>query len=262
MSAARATLRFAAYIRATCPNPEADSWVAESWHGGYPVDRRFDHRAGRRAAYLRPGSRERIAWADRPERLDAATCRRPRHMPPGVEPARPISVTFIGLGVPKPRLSAVSTTEISALDAVIADARRASVCWAAIGRSGGGRDSIFFPSGNGAPSSTRPADLDVAVGISPRPRRRGSTDRDGTVGIKLAAIGRRLLVMDVVAGGPIRGRTSDCWLDTTARTSRRVDGFGFGPRSGQRGRSRAPALTCARLSGFTEAARRAATSEG
>jgi Terminase large subunit, T4likevirus-type, N-terminal len=79
------------YIRATC-NPDADSWVADflAWwidpENGLPIPER--------AGVLRYFTRiaERVVWADQPEQLIAL---RGQDLPPGIEPPKPISVTFI-----------------------------------------------------------------------------------------------------------------------------------------------------------------------
>src|SRR5258708_5466177 len=81
------------YIRATC-NPDADSWVADflAWwidpESGLPIP----ERAGVLRYYIRVA--ETIMWADRPEEL-MQDLPRPEDLPPGIDPPRPISVTFI-----------------------------------------------------------------------------------------------------------------------------------------------------------------------
>src|ERR1700730_18570168 len=89
----RSTCGVRPYIRATC-NPDSESWVADflSWwidpESGLPVP----ERAGVLRYFIRVA--EKIEWADRPEEL---TRNHPRaaELPPGIEPPRPISVTFI-----------------------------------------------------------------------------------------------------------------------------------------------------------------------
>jgi len=81
------------YIRATC-NPDADSWVADflAWwidpESGLPIA----ERAGVLRYYVRVA--EKTLWADRPEEL-LQHLPQPEDLPPGIEPPRPISVTFI-----------------------------------------------------------------------------------------------------------------------------------------------------------------------
>jgi hypothetical protein len=89
----RSTCGVRPYIRATC-NPDADSWVAEflAWwidqETGFPIP----ERVGVLRYYIRVS--DRIVWADRPEDL-MQYMPRPEELPPGVDPPRPISVTFI-----------------------------------------------------------------------------------------------------------------------------------------------------------------------
>jgi hypothetical protein len=89
----RSTCGVRPYIRATC-NPDADSWVADflAWwidpESGLPIP----ERAGVLRYYVRVS--ERIVWADRPEEL-MQHLPRPEDLPPGLDPPRPISVTFI-----------------------------------------------------------------------------------------------------------------------------------------------------------------------
>jgi hypothetical protein len=89
----RSTCGVKPYIRATC-NPDADSWVAEflSWwidqETGFPIPAR----AGLLRYYIRIS--DDILWADRPEEL-RRYMPRPEDLPLGVDPPRPISVTFI-----------------------------------------------------------------------------------------------------------------------------------------------------------------------
>src|SRR5260370_18987393 len=93
----RSTCGVRPYIRATC-NPDADSWVADflAWwidaDTGLPVPER--------AGVLRYYSRvsDKIVWADRPEDL-MQDLPRTEDLPPGLDSARPISVTFIAATV-------------------------------------------------------------------------------------------------------------------------------------------------------------------
>src|SRR3984893_9084134 len=85
------------YIRATC-NPDADSWVAEflAWwidpETAFPIP----ERAGVLRYYVRVSGK--IIWADQPEDL-MQHLPPPETLPPGVDPPRPISVTFIPASV-------------------------------------------------------------------------------------------------------------------------------------------------------------------
>ena len=97
MSSRCSTCGVRPYIRATC-NPDADSWVAEflAWwidpETGLPIPAR----AGVLRYYVRIAGR--IAWADQPEDL-MQHLPPPEDLPPGVDPPRPISVTFIPASV-------------------------------------------------------------------------------------------------------------------------------------------------------------------
>jgi Terminase large subunit, T4likevirus-type, N-terminal len=81
------------YIRATC-NPDADSWVADflAWWIDQETGLPIPERAGVLRYYVRVS--EKIVWADRPEDLMLHVLG-PEALPPGVDPPRPISVTFI-----------------------------------------------------------------------------------------------------------------------------------------------------------------------
>ena len=89
----RSTCGVKPYIRATC-NPDADSWVADflAWwidpESGLPIP----ERAGVLRYYVRVA--EKLVWADKPEEL-MRDLPRPEDLPPGIDPPRPISVTFI-----------------------------------------------------------------------------------------------------------------------------------------------------------------------
>src|ERR1700738_1834540 len=91
----RSTCGVRPYIRATC-NPDADSWVADflAWWidpaSGLPIP----ERAGVLRYYIRVA--EKLVWADKPEEL-MRDLPRPEDLPPGIDPPRPISVTFIGV---------------------------------------------------------------------------------------------------------------------------------------------------------------------
>ena len=97
LSRNRSTCGVRPYIRATC-NPDADSWVAEflAWwidpETGFPIP----ERAGVLRYYVRVSGK--IIWADQPEDL-VQYLPPPETLPPGVDPPRPISVTFIPASV-------------------------------------------------------------------------------------------------------------------------------------------------------------------
>jgi Terminase large subunit, T4likevirus-type, N-terminal len=89
----RSTCGVRPYIRATC-NPDADSWVADflAWwidpESGLPIP----ERAGVLRYFIRVA--EKTVWADRSEEL-MPDLLRGQDLPPGIDPPRPMSVTFI-----------------------------------------------------------------------------------------------------------------------------------------------------------------------
>ena len=89
----RSTCGVKPYIRATC-NPDADSWVADflAWWIDPESGLAIPERAGVLRYYTR--SAEKMIWADQPEEL-MQYLPQPADLPPGIEPPRPISVTFI-----------------------------------------------------------------------------------------------------------------------------------------------------------------------
>jgi hypothetical protein len=93
LSRNRSTCGVRPYIRATC-NPDADSWVADflTWWIDQETGLPIPERAGVLRYYIRVS--EKIVWGDRPEELMPYMPRR-EDLPPGIDPPRPISVTFI-----------------------------------------------------------------------------------------------------------------------------------------------------------------------
>jgi hypothetical protein len=89
----RSTCGVRPYIRATC-NPDADSWVAEflAWWIDQQTGLPIPERAGILRYYVRVA--DDIVWGVRPQDL-LPYMPRPEEIPPGVDPPRPISVTFI-----------------------------------------------------------------------------------------------------------------------------------------------------------------------
>src|SRR6202030_4305286 len=213
----RSTCGVKPYIRATC-NPDADSWVADflAWwidpESGLPIA----ERAGVLRYYIRVA--ETIMWADRPEEL-MQDLPRPEDLPPGIDPPRPISVTFIPAKVLTTPFCYGSTPNIS-LGCCRCRCSSASGCWVAIGRSGRLPGSIS--SGSGVPSSTksRPTSTSSAIGISPPPKRPSSTTPIGrsassSAAIRAAATGCWILC----AGGPTRAMSTDCCSIPPRRTA-------------------------------------------
>jgi Terminase large subunit, T4likevirus-type, N-terminal len=93
LSRNRSTCGVRPYIRATC-NPDADSWVAEflAWWIDQKTGLPIPERAGVLRHFIRVS--EKTVWADRPEEL-MQQMPRSQDFPPGADPPRPISVTFI-----------------------------------------------------------------------------------------------------------------------------------------------------------------------
>ena len=176
---------------------------------------------------------------------------RPEDLPPGIDPPRPISVTFIPATVfDNPALLRVNP-EYLRLAAVIADCSSASGCWAAIGRSG--RPPGSTSSANGVPSSTRsrPISMSCAIGISPRPKRPSSTTPIGRSASSSAATGTAATgCLDMV-----RARANPGDVERLLRQHRRA-GRQAGRASGSARIRDRPArarrcIWCARSSGFT-----------
>ena len=162
---------------------------------------------------------------------------RAEELPPGLEPPRPISVTFIPARVfDNPALLKVNPEYLGYLLSL----RRSnkSGCWAAIGRSG--RRPGSTSSAGGAPSSTRsrPSSMSCAIGILPRPKRPSSTTPTGPSASSSGAIKRRLLASRYGAppGQPGRCRA----ISAQHRDAGRQAGaHRFRPGSGQAGKSQA-----------------------
>jgi len=93
LSRNRSTCGVRPYIRATC-NPDADSWVADflTWWIDQETGLPIPERAGVLRYFIRVA--EKTIWADRPEELMHQMTHW-QDLPPGADPLRPISVTFI-----------------------------------------------------------------------------------------------------------------------------------------------------------------------
>src|SRR5207247_9384309 len=106
----RSTCGVRPYIRATC-NPDADSWVAEflAWWIDQETGLPIPERAGVLRHFIRVS--EKVVWADRPEEL-MQQMKLPQDLPPGADPPRPISVTFIPAKVFDNQLCCGSTRNI------------------------------------------------------------------------------------------------------------------------------------------------------
>ena len=213
----RSTCGVKPYIRATC-NPDADSWVAEflAWwidqETGFPIP----ERAGVLRYYLRVS--DDIVWADRPEDL-RRYMPRPEDLPPGVDPPRPISVTFIPATVfDNPALLRVNPDYVASLLSLplVERARLLDGNWKIRPAAG------LYLSGSGVPLSTRsrPISTWCGTGILPRLKRPRSTTRIGrsassSVAIRMAAIGFWMWC----ASGPILATSRGCCSIPPRRTA-------------------------------------------
>jgi Terminase large subunit, T4likevirus-type, N-terminal len=252
----RSTCGVRPYIRATC-NPDADSWVADflAWwidpETGLPIP----ERAGVLRYYVRVS--ERIVWADRPEEL-MQHLPRPEDLPPGLDPPRPISVTFIPATVlDNPALLRVNPEYFTWLLSLplLERERLLGGNWKIRPAAG-----LYFKREWCAVADEVPADLDlVRYGISPLPKRPSSTTPIGLSGsssaaIRMAATGSWIWC----AGGPTRATSTDCCSIPPRRT---VTGSASGSARIRGRPARARRSTWCALSGFTVvAARRVATS--
>jgi len=83
--------------RATAIAPDADSWVAEFLAWWIDQEPGFRSRAGRCSALLHPRLGQDRLGRSAEDLMQYMP--RPEELPPGVDPPRPISVTFIRQGV-------------------------------------------------------------------------------------------------------------------------------------------------------------------
>ena len=243
----RSTCGVRPYIRATC-NPDADSWVAnflEWWinpESGLPIP----ERAGVVRYFIRIA--EKIVWADRPEEL-MQDLLRGQDLPPGIEPPRPISVTFIPATVfDNPVLLRVNPEYLAWLLSLptLERERLLGGNWKIRPAAG-----LYFKREWCAVVDEIPADLDVVRYWDLAATEKNEfNDPDWTVGIKLGRDkngGYWLLDM-------VRARSNPGDVDTLLINSAMLDGkqvrIGFGQDPGQAGKSQALHLVRA-LSGFT-----------
>ena len=245
----RSTCGVRPYIRATC-NPDADSWVAGflAWwidqETGFPIPAR----AGLLRYYIRLS--DDILWADRPEEL-RRYMPRPEDLPPGVDPPRPISVTFIPAKVSdNPTLLRVNPDYLVWLQSLPLLERERLLLgnWKIRPAAG-----LYFKGEWCAVVDEIPIDLDVVrYWDLAATEKTALNDPDWTVGVKLGrdrAGGFWLL--DVVRARANPGDVERLLLDTAAQDGNRVR-IGFGKDPGQAGKSQALHLIRV-LSGFTVA---------
>jgi len=245
----RSTCGVRPYIRATC-NPDADSWVAEflAWwidpETGFPIP----ERAGVVRYYMRVS--EKIVWADRPEDL-VQHLPRPETLPPGVDPPRPISVTFIPAKVfDNPALLQANPEYFAWLLSLplLERERLLGGNWKIRPAAG-----LYFKRQWCAVVDEVPADLDVVrYWDLAATEKTELNDPDWTVGIKLGRDKNRgYWVLDVVRARANPGDVERLLLNTASQDGKRVR-IGFGKDPGQAGKSQALHLVRA-MSAFTVA---------
>jgi predicted phage terminase large subunit-like protein len=243
----RSTCGVRPYIRATC-NPDADSWVAEfvRWwidqDTGFPIPER--------AAVLRYYVRvaERIVWADRPEEL-IQYLPLPQDLPPGVDPPRPISVTFIPASVfDNTALLQVNPEYLAWLLSLplLERERLLGGNWKIRPAAG-----LYFKREWCAVADAAPAELDVVrYWDLAATEKTELNDPDWTVGIKL---GRDrsggYWLLDMVRARANPGDVERLMLNTATQDCKQVK-IGFGQDPGQAGKSQAQHLVRS-LSNFT-----------
>jgi predicted phage terminase large subunit-like protein len=242
----RSTCGVRPYIRATC-NPDADSWVAEfpAWwidpETGLPIP----ERAGVLRYYVRIAGK--MVWADRPEDL-LPHLPPPAALPPGVDPPRPISVTFIPASVfDNPALLRVNPEYLAWLLSLplLESERLLGGNWKIRPAAG-----LYFKREWCAVVDQAPADLDIVrYWDLAATEKTELNDPDWTVGIKLGRDRNGgYWLMDLVRARANPGDVERLLLDTAARDGKRVQ-VGFGEDPGQAGKSQAQHLVRA-LSGF------------
>jgi predicted phage terminase large subunit-like protein len=243
----RSTCGVTPYIRATC-NPDADSWVAEfvAWWIDQETGLPIPERAGVLRYYVRVAGK--IVWADRPEHL-IEYLPRPLDLPPGVEPPRPMSVTFIPAKVSdNPALLQANPEYLARLLSLplLERERLLGGNWKIRPAAG-----LYFKREWCTIVEDPPADLEVVrYWDLAATEKTELNDPDWTVGIKLGRDkneGYWLLDLVHVQANP--GDVESLLQDTAAQDGKKVR-IGFGQDPGQAGKSQAQHLVRA-LSGFT-----------
>jgi predicted phage terminase large subunit-like protein len=239
----RSTCGVRPYIRATC-NPDADSWVAEflAWWIDQETGLPFPDRAGVLRYFIRVS--EKIIWADCPEELP-----QPQDPPPGVDPPRPISVTFIPAKVSdNPALLRVNPEYPAWLLSMplLERERLLSGNWKIRPAAG-----LYFKREWCAIADQASADLDIVrYWDLAATEKTELNDPDWTVGIKLGRDRNGgYWLLDVVRARANPGDVERLLLNTATQDGKRVR-IGFGQDPGQAGKSQALHLVRA-LSGFT-----------
>src|SRR2546421_1540573 len=235
----RSTCGVRPYIRATC-NPDADSWVAEflAWWINPETGLPIPERAGMLRYYVRIAGR--IAWADRPEDL-VQHLPPPETLPPGVDPPRPISVTFIPASVfDNPALLQVNPEYLAWLLSLplLESERLLGGNWKIRPAAG-----LYFKREWCAVVDQVPAGLDIVrYWDLAATEKTELNDPDWTVGIKLGRDRNgSYWLLDVMRRRANPGDVERLLLDTAAQDGKRVE-VGFGQDPGQAGKSQAQHL--------------------
>jgi predicted phage terminase large subunit-like protein len=229
-------------------NPDADSWVAEflAWWIDQETGLATPERAGVLRYFIRVS--DKIVWADRPEDL-LQYLPRPRDLPPGVDPPRPINVTFIPAKVlDNPALLRVNPEYLAWLLSLptLERERLLGGNWKI--RPAGG---LYFKREWCAVVDEVPADLDIVrYWDLAATEKTELNDPDWTVGIKLGRDKNGgYWLLDMVHARANPGDVDRLLLNTATQDGKRVR-IGFGKDPGQAGKSQALHLVRA-FSGFT-----------
>jgi hypothetical protein len=203
-------------------------------------------RAGVLRYYLRVS--DDIVWADRPQDL-RRYMPRPEDLPPGADPPRPISVTFIpGRVLDNPALPRVNPDYVASLLSLplVERARLLEGNWKIRPAAG-----LYFKREWCAVLDEVPADLDmVRYWDLAATEKTALNDPDWTVGVKLSRDqSGGYWLLDVVRQRANPGDVERLLLDTATQDGKGVS-IGFGQDPGQAGKSQALHLVRA-FSGFT-----------
>ena len=241
----RSTCGVRPYIRATC-NPDADSWVAEfvAWwidqETGFPIP----ERAGILRYFVRVA--DKVIWADRPEDLIQYA---PQDLPPGVDPPKPISVTFIPASVyDNPALLEVNPEYVARLESLplLERERLLAGNWKIRPAAG-----LYFKREWCTMVDHVPAELDVVrYWDLAATEKTELNDPDWTVGVKLGRDRNGgYWLLDAVRARANPGDVERLLRDTAVQEGKEVK-IGFGQDPGQAGKSQAQYLVRT-LSSFT-----------
>ncbi len=243
----RSTCGVRPYIRATC-NPDADSWVAEflAWWIDEETGLPIPERAGVVRYFIRVS--EKIVWADRPEDL-SQNGPQLANLPSGLDPPRPISVTFIPATVfDNQALLQVNPEYLAWLLSLPTLERERLLAgnWKIRPAAG-----LYFKREWCTVVDEVPAELDIVrYWDLAATEKTEFNDPDWTVGIKLGRDRNGgYWLLDLVRGRANPGDVDRLLLNTATQDGKQVR-IGFGKDPGQAGKSQALHLVCA-LSGFT-----------